>query len=132
MPPLRGIVHAAAVFDDRFLAKLDRESLEKVLAPKLSGAWHLHEATLGLPLTHFVLYSSISVALGNPGQGNYVAANAGLEGLARLRNGMGLPALCIAWGPVGDAGYLTRHESVKESLAQHIGKTHGGSLCHRV
>ena len=123
MPPLRGIVHAAAVFDDRFLAKLDRESLEKVLAPKLSGAWHLHEATLGLPLTHFVLYSSISVALGNPGQGNYVAANAGLEGLARLRNGMGLPALCIAWGPVGDAGYLTRHESVKESLAQHLGKT---------
>lgn len=123
MPPLRGIVHAAAVFDDRFLAKLDRESLEKVLAPKLSGAWHLHEATLGLPLTHFVLYSSISVALGNPGQGNYVSANAGLEGLARLRNGMGLPALCIAWGPVGDAGYLTRHESVKESLAQHLGKT---------
>lgn len=123
MPPLRGIVHAAAVFDDRFLAKLDRRGLEKVLAPKLSGAWHLHEATLGLPLTHFVLYSSISVALGNPGQGNYVAANAGLEGLARLRNGMGLPALCIAWGPVGDAGYLTRHESVKESLAQHLGKT---------
>lgn len=74
-------------------------------------------------MTHFVLYSSISVALGNPGQGNYVAANAGLEGLARLRNGMGLPALCIAWGPVGDAGYLTRHESVKESLAQHLGKT---------
>lgn len=122
MPPLRGIVHAAAVFDDRFLAKLDRQSLERVLAPKLSGAWHLHEATLGLPLTHFVLYSSVSVALGNPGQGNYVAANAGLEGLARLRISMGLPALCLAWGPVGDAGYLTRHESVKKSLEQHLGR----------
>lgn len=122
MPPLRGVVHAAAVFDDRFLAKLDRQSLENVLAPKLSGAWHLHEATLDLPLTHFVLYSSISVALGNSGQGNYVAANAGLEGLARLRISMGLPALCIAWGPVGDVGYLTRHESVKKSLAQHLGR----------
>lgn len=122
MPPLRGVVHAAAVFDDRFLAKLDKQSLENVLAPKLSGAWHLHEATLDLPLTHFVLYSSISVALGNSGQGNYVAANAGLEGLTRLRISMGLPALCIAWGPVGDVGYLTRHESVKKGLAQHLGR----------
>lgn len=122
MPPLRGILHAAAVFDDRFLADLDTQSLEAVLAPKLSGAWHLHEATLHLPLTHFILYSSISVALGNPGQGNYVAANAGLEGLTRLRLHMGLPASCIAWGPVGDAGYLTRHEAVKKSLTQRLGR----------
>ena len=74
MPPLKGVVHAAAVFDDRLLANIDTQSLAAVLAPKLSGAWHLHEATQGLPLTHFVLYSSISTALGNPGQGNYVAA----------------------------------------------------------
>lgn len=122
MPPLAGVVHAAAVFDDRLLSGLDREALARVVAPKLTGAWNLHEATKNLPLTHFVLYSSISVALGNPGQGNYVAANAGLEGLTLLRRHMGLPALCIAWGPVGDAGYLTRHESVKKSLSQHLGR----------
>ena len=122
MPPLKGVVHAAAVFDDRLLANIDTQSLAAVLAPKLSGAWHLHEATQGLPLTHFVLYSSISTALGNPGQGNYVAANAGLEGLTRLRIGMGLPAVCIAWGPIGDAGYLTRHDAVKKSLAQRLGR----------
>ena len=75
-----------------------------------------------MPLTHFILYSSISVTLGNPGQANYVAANAGLEGLTRLRLAMGLPALCLSWGPVGDVGYLTRHENVKKSLTQHIGK----------
>ncbi len=122
MPTLCGIVHAAAVFDDRFLNKMDAQSLHAVLSPKFCGAWHLHEATLHLPLKHFVLFSSISVALGNPGQGNYVAANAGLEGLAHLRISMGLPALCIAWGPVGDAGYLTRHVSVKKSLTQHLGR----------
>lgn len=119
---LRGIVHAAAVFDDRLLDAMDAQALERVLAPKLAGAWHLHEATRHLPLKYFVLYSSISVALGNPGQGNYVAANAGLEGLARLRRSMGLPAVCVAWGPVGDAGYLTRHENVKKSLSQRLGK----------
>ena len=122
MPQLAGIVHGAAVFDDRFLAKLDAESLQAVLAPKLNGAWHLHEATKHLPLRYFILYSSISVSLGNPGQGNYVAANAGLEGLTHLRRQMGLPATCIAWGPVGDAGYLTRHEAVKKGLAQRLGR----------
>ena len=119
---LRGIVHAAAVFDDMLLDAMDAQALERVLAPKLAGAWHLHKATRHLPLKYFVLYSSISVALGNPGQGNYVAANAGLEGLARLRRSMGLPAVCVAWGPVGDAGYLTRHEKVKKSLSQCLGK----------
>ncbi|WP_277424687.1 type I polyketide synthase [Desulfovibrio sp. ZJ369] len=122
MPPLGGVIHAAAVFDDRWLTQMDRASLDKVISPKLRGAWNLHEATRHLPLTHFVLYSSISVALGNPGQANYVAANAGLEGLTRLRLALGLPALCIAWGPVGDAGYLARHDTVKKSLTQHLGK----------
>lgn len=122
MPPLGGVVHAAAVFEDRLLTRLDKDALARVVEPKLTGAWNLHEATRGLPLTHFILYSSISVALGNPGQGNYVAANAGLEGLTMLRRRMGLPALCIAWGPVGDAGYLTRNEGVKKSLAQHLGR----------
>lgn len=122
MPPLGGVVHAAAVFEDRLLSGLDRDALARVVEPKLTGAWNLHEATRALPLTHFILYSSISVALGNPGQGNYVAANAGLEGLTMLRRGMGLPALCIAWGPVGDTGYLARHEGVKKSLAQHLGR----------
>lgn len=122
LPPLKGVVHAAAVFDDRILDKLEMHSLEAVLGPKLSGAWHLHEATLDVPLEYFVLYSSISTVLGNPGQGNYVAANAGLEGLAQKRTSMGLPATCLAWGPVGDVGYLARHDAVKKSLSLRLGR----------
>jgi len=122
MPPLKGIVHAAAVYDDRLLARLDAQSLETVLAPKLSGAWHLHQTTLDQPPEHFVLYSSVSAALGNPGQANYVAANTGLEGLALLRRSMGLPATCVAWGPIGDVGYLEQREVVKKSLESHLGR----------
>jgi NADPH:quinone reductase-like Zn-dependent oxidoreductase/NADP-dependent 3-hydroxy acid dehydrogenase YdfG/acyl carrier protein len=122
MPPLKGILHAAAVFDDRLIAKLDAESMERVLTTKLMGAWHLHQATLDIPLDFFVLYSSITTAIGNPGQANYVAANAALEGLTALRRQMGLPATCIAWGPIGDSGYLLRNEAVKDSLEQRLGK----------
>ena len=122
MPPLKGIVHAAAVYDDRILERLDAQSLEAALSPKLYGAWHLHQATINDPLEHFILYSSVSAALGNPGQANYVAANTGLEGLVLLRRRMGLPAACVAWGPIGDTGYLERRESVKKSLEQHLGR----------
>lgn len=122
LPPLKGVLHAAAVFDDRLIANLDANSIENVLNTKLQGAWHLHQATLERALDHFVVYSSVTTTVGNPGQANYVAANAGLEGLIALRRHMGLPATCIAWGPIGDSGYLTRNESVRDSLAQRLGK----------
>jgi NADPH:quinone reductase-like Zn-dependent oxidoreductase/acyl carrier protein/short-subunit dehydrogenase/SAM-dependent methyltransferase len=124
MLPIRGILHAAMVLDDRLISNLDPQSLDSVLQPKLMGAWNLHSLTLDLPLEYFVLYSSITTAIGNPGQGNYVAANAALEGLAQMRRGMGLPATCVSWGPIGDAGYLTRHTDVRDSLGQRLGKPH--------
>ncbi len=120
--PLVGVLHAAAVFDDRLISRLDEASLARVLGAKLQGAWHLHQATLADPIRHFVLYGSVTTAIGNPGQGNYVAANAGLESLAALRRHTGLPASCLAWGPIGDVGYLTRQQAVKDSLQQRLGR----------
>ncbi|WP_322995294.1 SDR family NAD(P)-dependent oxidoreductase [Castellaniella sp.] len=121
-PPLAGIVHAAAVFDDRLVSQMDAASLQKVLDAKLLGAWHLHQASLDIPLHYFVLFGSVTSAIGNPGQANYVAANAGLTSLAALRRQQGLPATCLAWGPIGDAGYLTRHQAVRDSLQQRLGR----------
>jgi acyl carrier protein len=59
--------------------------------------------------------------LGAPGQASYVAANAGLEALARRRHAEGLPACAIAWGPISDAGYLARSKSVGDALARRLG-----------
>lgn len=122
LPPLKGVLHAAMVIDDRLIPKLDPEAIEAVLRPKLQGAWHLHEATAALPLEHFVLYSSITTSIGNPGQANYVAANAGLESLAGLRRRQGLPAISIGWGPIADSGYLTRNTAVRDALEQRLGR----------
>ncbi len=122
MPPLKGVLHAAMVIDDQLISNLDEQSIKAVLHPKLLGAWNLHTLTLGIPLEHFVLYSSITTAIGNPGQANYVAANAALEGLAQMRRRMGLPAVCIGWGPIGNAGYLMRNTGVRDSLGQRLGK----------
>ncbi len=102
--PLRGIVHAAAVLEDAMLVNQTLEGFERVLSPKVAGAWNLHAVSEGLELDFFVLYGSVASALGAPGQANYVAGNAFLAALARHRRGQGLPALCLGWGPFADVG----------------------------
>jgi acyl transferase domain-containing protein/acyl carrier protein len=96
--PLRTVVHAAAVLDDGVIDSLDRAQLERVLAPKVDAAWHLHELTKEIDLSGFVLFSSAAGTFGNPGQGNYAAANAFLDALAAYRRARGLPGISLAWG----------------------------------
>ncbi|SIO27592.1 Acyl transferase domain-containing protein [Singulisphaera sp. GP187] len=116
LPPLRGVIHAAMVLKDALLLNLDRDLLERVLAPKVSGAWNLHAQTADRPLDLFVLFSSLSSVFGHAGQGNYAAANAFLDSLAWHRRARGLPALTINWGYLGEVGYLARRGELGERL----------------
>jgi acyl carrier protein len=121
LPPLKGVVHAAMVLEDCLVRNLDCNSLQRVLAPKMLGARNLHELTRELPLDFFVLYSSATTSFGNPGQSNYVAANMYLESLAEHRRRLGLPALAVGWGPIGDVGFLAKNDKVREALMARIG-----------
>ncbi len=92
------MIHSAGLVDDATIETLSADRIDRVLAPKLDGALHLHDLTRGHRLSAFVVFSSAAAILGSPGQGNYAAANAFLDGLAHARRAEGLPALSVAWG----------------------------------
>ena len=120
-PPLKGIVHAATVINDGLIRNMDADQIRSVLAPKALGAQYLHEMTLDTPLDFFILFSSATTLFGNPGQGNYVAANACLEALAKQRRANGLAATCVRWGAIDDVGFLARNEKIKDALQNRMG-----------
>ncbi|MBS9478928.1 type I polyketide synthase [Ancylobacter radicis] len=118
---IAGIIHTAMVLDDALIRDLDRARFEAVLGPKVDGARNIDAATAKLDLDYFVLFSSATTLVGNPGQSAYVAANAYLEALARRRRSEGRPGLAMAWGAISDVGVLARDGATSEKLSRRLG-----------
>lgn len=124
---LNGILHAAGVLQDGMIVKKSPEQLEKVLLPKVQGVMNLERATQDCALDFFVLFSSISGALGAAGQADYSAANGYLDGFSSYRNRLVTQGkrsgktLSINWPLWQDGGMkMQRHalRALKESSGQ--------------
>ena len=102
--PLRGVLHAAALVEDATLANITDELVDRDWAPKVFGAWNLHQATTAEPLDWFCSFSSAAAMVGSPGQGAYAAANSWLDAFTHWRRARGLPATAIAWGAWAEIG----------------------------
>ncbi|MEV0689371.1 SDR family NAD(P)-dependent oxidoreductase [Streptomyces sp. NPDC050388] len=119
--PLTGVVHSAGVLHDDFVIKKTPEELRRVLAPKVAGLVHLDELTRDQPLEIFLCFSSMTGALGNPGQADYAAANAFMDAYATHRNRLadaGLRqgrSLSVNW-PLWADGGMRVDEATEEQL----------------
>ena len=111
--PIKGIIHAAGVVEDATLLQQTPAHFEKVMTPKLSGSWNLHQLSLDMPLDFFILFSSMTSMLGGLGQANYAAANAFMDQLAHYRRQRGLPALSINWAGWSEVGMAARMDETE-------------------
>ncbi|UWF51895.1 SDR family NAD(P)-dependent oxidoreductase [Pseudomonas sp. N3-W] len=83
---INGIFHCAGITRDSLLKNKSEADLAAVLAPKVAGVLNLDRASAHLPLDCFVLFSSVSAVIGNPGQGDYALANAFMDEWTGWRN----------------------------------------------
>ena len=136
MPPVRGVVHAAGVLNDRLIADQRWDDIGAVWAPKVGGAWHLHRQLADTPLDFFVLFSSVAAVLGSPGQSIYAAANACLDAIAAERTAGGQRAISVNWGPWAESGMAATRKASDQARWTRQGWTliprhEGGELLAR-
>jgi acyl transferase domain-containing protein/ubiquinone/menaquinone biosynthesis C-methylase UbiE/acyl carrier protein len=115
MPTIGGVFHLGLVLRDTLFSQMTHEELQAVLDVKVKGSLNLHSEFINTELDFFILTSSISYVLGNPGQANYSAGNAYMVGLAKYRRHMKLPASVVDLGRVAGIGYVARQSSNKQT-----------------
>lgn len=116
LPPVRGVVHAAGVLDNRLVGGLTRDSLHAVMRPKAVGALVLDQLFPPGSVDFIALFSSVGQLLGLTGQASYAAANGFLDGLARRRAAAGHDdMLSLCWTSWRGAG-MAVNDVVDEEL----------------
>jgi hypothetical protein len=98
LPPPTGFVNSGGILADSVLTSQTAASVRAVFAPKLVAAVSMQRDAAGFPLHQLLLYSSISCLFGSPGQANYAAANAALEGWGAAASVQGQNCMAIQWG----------------------------------
>src|SRR6516162_10186139 len=84
---LDGLVNNAGITRDQLLMRMKDEDFDSVIATNLRGAYLCTKAVMRPMLKarrgSIVNISSVVGQMGNPGQSNYSASKAGLEGFTR-------------------------------------------------
>lgn len=118
--PVRGVIHAAGVLEDRLIKDKTAEQFTKVFETKVVGLRNLL-AELDLDaLKLVVFFSSVSARYGNVGQSDYAMANESLNKVAqRMRRDLpSCRVTSINWGP-WDGGMVTpalRREFIRQGV----------------
>lgn len=103
--PIQGVIHSAGVINDGVVQNLTPQMLEQVCTPKIQGTINLYRAVNDQPLDFMLLFSSVMAWLAYAGQANYVAANAFVDGFAKIVTPLSeFPVKVINWGHWGETG----------------------------
>jgi 3-oxoacyl-(acyl-carrier-protein) synthase/enoyl-CoA hydratase/carnithine racemase/NAD(P)-dependent dehydrogenase (short-subunit alcohol dehydrogenase family)/aryl carrier-like protein len=100
------LVNGAIHLGDQSIARMSEECLEECLAPKVRGTINLVESFGAILPKKIILLSSIASFIGSPGQVNYAAASAFIDGYSQMLNHLGGDVTSINWGIWKDVGIV--------------------------
>ncbi|HTF52789.1 MAG TPA: SDR family NAD(P)-dependent oxidoreductase [Pseudonocardia sp.] len=103
-PRLSSVMHAAGAGLGGPIEGMAVSDLADVSQAKAGGAGYLDDATTGLDLDAFVVFSSGATTWGSGQLAGYAAANAALDALVEDRRARGLAGTSVAWGLWGGGG----------------------------
>jgi NAD(P)-dependent dehydrogenase (short-subunit alcohol dehydrogenase family)/acyl carrier protein len=119
--PVRALVHAAGVLEDRLILDKTPEQFHRVFDTKVRGFHALMRALPVADLNYLVVFSSVTARIGNKGQADYAMANEALNKLAAAHAAehTACRVVSVNWGP-WDGGMVTsslRREFNRQGVA---------------
>ena len=117
-PPIRGVIHAAGITENKLLTMTGDDAFRRVMWPKIAGAQALHAAFPPGRLDFFYLTASAGTFFGIPGQAAYAAANAYLDCLARGRHRQDGHTVSLDWVAWQGLGFASDAAIVVHELAR--------------
>jgi len=123
-----GVIHAAGVIEDKYIADKSAESFDRVVGTKVEPLLTLSTSLAADEVRFFVLFSSIAGFFGNAGQADYAIANEILNRAAsRLsRVWPGTRVVALNWGPWQGAGMVTP-EVARQFESRGVGMLHAAA-----
>ncbi|KAH8807730.1 fatty acid synthase [Xylogone sp. PMI_703] len=114
--PIKGVIQAAATFQECLFEDMTVEKFHEVLDPKVRGTINLHEALIDQNLDFFVMTSS-SLGIKAPAtQSSYAAANAFLDSMARHRWSLSMQATSLSLGMVQEVGRIEENPEIESAM----------------
>ena len=107
---IRGIIHAAGVAGEGYLANKSLQAIYEVLSPKIVGTRILHHLTKDDNLDFFILMSSVNSLIGQLGQCDYSSGNAYLDAFSEYRSQSSLKTIAINWPAWRETGMAYNYD----------------------
>lgn len=116
--PVKGVFQMSMVLRDQAFSRMSLEEWDTVTRPKIQGTWNLHNelASMEVEVDFFVLFSSITALIGQPGQANYSSANTFLDAFVDYRTSLGLPVSAINIGSVHEIGFVAENDETRRKF----------------
>jgi len=114
-----GVIHAAVNVKNKALENMDEKFFLEGLAPKVEGSMILKHVLEDESLDFLVFFSSVQSFIGEPGMGNYVAANVFEDVYAHyIAQQVGYPVKTINWGYWGIESNIVNKTASRSVIQQ--------------